>query len=295
MRKFCHLIGTLRGTLTNQILLKERICSIVNTIISRIKLSFSNTLLFQKVTGFLLVLFASINLQAQLDNIHYLPPMKDARPDIGNAVNRGNEVHLSTPITTPFDVEVYFGNSTTPDTILTGLSQTNPIVFDLFNPANNGSDGRVLLLNEQAGFVLDTAGMRFESSGDEFYLNYRIRSTNQSDFYTSKGQNALGTNFRWGGIPNQLSNADVNSSLGIYATENGTTVTIFGYDPATVFRQGINPAGITGASITITLDAGETYVLEAISSEGVGTVNRDGWLGATIISNNPIALSKPEK
>ena len=240
-----------------------------------------------RATVIFVLMCAGFWAQAQLDNVHYVPPMKQAVPSVGNAAERGNEIHLSTPVTTPFDVEVYYGNSTTPDTILTGLENSNPLVLELARPF----DGIVQLDDAQTGVVLDSAGIRFESSGSEFYVNYRIRSGNQADLYTAKGQNALGTNFRWGGIPNIGTNAAINSSLGIYAIEDGTTVIVSGYDTASVFRKELDPAGITDNVLTISLDAGESYVLEAITSEGSGSVNLDGWLGASIISDKPIALS----
>ena len=73
------------------------------------------------------------------------------------------------------------------------------------------------------------------------------------------------------------------------ATEDNTTVNIFGYDPACTFRQGTTEAGITADNLTITLNKGQSYVLEAPTNGN--TTNMAGWLGASITSDNPIAVS----
>ena len=171
--------------------------------------------------------------------------------------------------------------------------------MDLFNTDVTGDtvpegavDEIILLSEAQTGIVQTTSGMRFESSaGQQFYLNYRIASSNQTASLTAKGRNALGTVFKWGGIPNRsgVSTQAVSTSLGIYATQNGTIVSISDYDADSEFRLGSNISGITDDALTITLDAGETFVLEA--STGATAVNTDGWLGASITSNNPIAIS----
>ena len=103
-------------------------------------------------------------------------------------------------------------------------------------------------------------------------------------------ESALGTAFKWVGAPNRGSfTAAISTSLGVMATENNTTVNIFGYDPACTFRQGTTEAGITADSLTITLNKGQSYVLEAPTNGN--TANVAGWLGASITSDNPIAVS----
>ena len=73
------------------------------------------------------------------------------------------------------------------------------------------------------------------------------------------------------------------------ATEDGTTVTLSGYDPDCEFRLGNDRDGITADSYTITLEANESFVFEAYVGET--PANADGWLGADVISNKPIVIS----
>ncbi len=73
------------------------------------------------------------------------------------------------------------------------------------------------------------------------------------------------------------------------ATEDNTEITINGYDPACEFRLQNDIDGITANAIEITLNKGESYVVEAAKS--AATANIDGWIGASINSNKDIAIS----
>ncbi|ASO07436.1 cadherin domain-containing protein [Arenibacter algicola] len=235
--------------------------------------------------NFLLIyIFCSNFSFAQLSDLHYLPPLKQIS---SNTVVQYQALYLSTPETSAFNVQVYRGTSTTPLTTLT-ISNTNPAEYTL----PNGDNDITLVSNSNTGIVLSNSGLRFQSTdGQRFYVNYRGRSGSQAVSLTSKGRQALGTAFKWGGIPNQADGGSTNTSttLGIMATEDNTVIEIFGYDPATEFRLQNDPDGLTSDNIQITLNAGQSYVMEAIVSET--NANIDGWLGASITSNKKIVIS----
>jgi len=222
------------------------------------------------------------SLTAQLSDLHYLPPLKQRSGAFVQQL-----IYLSTPETTAFDVNVYRGTSTTPVTTLS-VSKT---LSATYNPGD-GDNNITLLTEANTGIVQSTAGLRFEApSGKKFYVNWRGKSVNQASSLTSKGRNALGTAFKWVGAPNKGTNYNIlNSSLGIIASEDNTTVNIFGYNPACTFRSGTNVNGITADDITITLNKGQSYVLEA-QLDASNSAQRDGWLGASITSNKNIAVS----
>lgn len=88
-----------------------------------------------------------------------------------------------------------------------------------------------------------------------------------------------------GGIPNRATQSSLTNTLGIMATQDGTTVTLSGYDPLCEFRLANDRDGITADTYTVNLDANETFVFEAYTGET--TANIDGWIGADVISNNP--------
>ncbi len=238
---------------------------------------------FKKVF-ILLVLFVSSSMYSQLSDLHYLPPLKQAN----TSAVREQVVYLSTPVTATFTVNVYQG--TNPVAIASlSLSNGTPVEYALANGFNEVS----IVSNANTGIVLDTAGLRFEApGGEEFYVNYRGSSNNQSTSLTSKGRAAMGRLFKWGGIPNNGSLIQINglsSTLGIMATQDNTIVDVFGYDPNCEFRAGNDVDGLTDDTYQIELDANESFVFEAVRS--ATTANEDGWLGATISSNNDIVIS----
>jgi len=240
-----------------------------------------------KIKYYITIIIAIFNLTivcGQLDSVHYFPPLKQAG---NNQAIQYQRIYFSTPETTSFSVEIYKGTSTTPLTTITGLSKSAPKTY---NPGNGDND-ITLVSNTNTGVILSNSGLRFEAlGGEKFYVNYRGRSASQAGSLTCKGQAALGTEFRWGGIPNKaVANGKLSNSLGIMATENNTQVVISGYDTNCEFRSGTDPDGITSDTITKTLNKGQTYVLEAIPSEN--TANNTGWIGASITANNPIAIS----
>ncbi|MDN3618494.1 IgGFc-binding protein [Polaribacter undariae] len=145
--------------------------------------------------------------------------------------------------------------------------------------------------NAHTGIVLSESGLRFKApGGQKFYVNYRGRSSSQAASITSKGKAALGKKFKWGGAPIEGSHSTMSATLGIMATEDGTTtVTISGYDPACRFRSPAAADGISSSTISITLNKGESYVLEA--AKDAAPANVVGWIGASIVSDKDIAIS----
>lgn len=220
---------------------------------------------------------------AQLSDLHYLPPLKQAGIAFANQA-----IYLSTPETTPFVVDIYQGTNPTKIASYT-ISKTASAMYTLAD----GDDNDITLLTpEKTGFVQSTAGLRFVSpTGKKFYVNWRGKSIAQASSLTSKGRAALGKSFKWGGLPNRGTGYGIlNASVGIMATTDNTTVRIFGYNTDCTFRLGTNPAGITDDALTITLNAGQTYVLEAPITVA-NSVNIDGWLGASITSNKDIVVN----
>ena len=236
-----------------------------------------------------LFLFMSIaltvqNTYAQLSDLHYLPPLKQGQ---NNAGIRQQAVYLSTPEPTPFTVNIYRGTNPTPIDSYT-ISNVNPEVY----PMSNGDNNIILVNNANTGVVLTNSGLRFEApSGNRFYVNYRGSSNAQSASLTSKGRQAMGTNFKWGGVPNRGNHPSKSNTLGIMATEDNTTIDLFGYDPGCEFRVGNDRAGITANTHQITLDANESFVYETYIGDSPTQAHEDGWIGASIVSDKDIVIS----
>ena len=229
-----------------------------------------------------LISVAVQNVSAQLSDLHYLPPLKQGR---NNQAIREQSIYLSTPETAAFNVEIYRGISATPLTTIT-LSNASPQEYAL----SNGDNEITLVSNNNTGVILSNSGLRLVAPGGErFYVNYRGRSNSQAASLTSKGRQAMGTEFRWGGRPNWTSHNTSSNTLGIMATQDNTTFTLSGYNPACEFRLQGNAGGLTDDTYTFTLDANESFVFEAYNTQV--SANNDGWLGARLISNNPIVIS----
>lgn len=184
-------------------------------------------------------------------------------------------------------VNAYRGTSTTPIATF-NISNTSPAVYTLANGDNNIT----LVTNANTGIVLTNAGLRFESpSGNKFYVNYRGYSSSQAASLTSKGRVAMGTNFKWGGVPNLGAHSSKSNTLGIMATEDNTTVQVYGYDPDCSFRLGGNAYGLTDDIYTITLDANESFVFENYVGNSPTDASREGWIGASVVSDKNIVIS----
>ncbi|WP_109299350.1 PKD-like domain-containing protein [Aquimarina sp. AU474] len=234
-------------------------------------------------TVFLITILSFFYGQAQLSNVHYLPPLKQGG---NNQAIRQQAFYLSTPETTAFDVNVFQGTNATAVATL-NISNTSPGKYNVADGDNNIT----LVTNTNTGVVLNNSGLRFESvGGEKFYVNYRGRSNSQATSLTSKGRQSIGTLFKWGGRPNYGNGQNsLNATLGIMATEDNTTINIFGYGTDCEFRlQGDND-GITDDTISVLLNKGQTYVLEAWRNATIANI--DCWLGATIQSNKKIAIS----
>ncbi|WP_405413867.1 gliding motility-associated C-terminal domain-containing protein [Maribacter sp. Asnod1-A12] len=239
----------------------------------------SKTLNIKNCITILFLFFTITGTFAQLSDIHYLPPLRQRATDMNFQA-----VYLSTPETTPFDVYIYEGTSNTPDIV--SVSNANPFVYAL----TDGNNNITMVEATNVGVVLSASGLRFEAPGGEkFYVNYRGRNGAQGASLTAKGRAAFGTHFKWGGVP-LIRNRNIhNATLGIMATEDNTTVTISDYDPNCEFRLQNDVFGLTDDIITVTLNKGQSYVVE---SRGAGVdANKDGWLGADILSDKDIVIS----
>lgn len=243
----------------------------------------STTTFIQIIFACLIILATGYKSTAQLDNIHYLPPIKSTIIN-GNSLGQ-SQVILSTPSAVTISVTVTTGNGVpivgSPFSVVNGSPSTITLAL-AFNALS--------LLDEETGIIQTDKGFILTST-DEFIVTYKAKSTNdiQTDVYTSKGQAALGTEFFWGGFPNTVAMNHKNAYLGIMATEDNTSITISGYDVNCVFRQGLVPNAITVNTILINLNAGESYVLECLSDQS--SANVCGFIGAQILSDKNIAVN----
>ncbi|WGH75481.1 DUF4347 domain-containing protein [Tenacibaculum tangerinum] len=212
----------------------------------------------------------------QLDNVHYLNP-------VYGPLTYKQYLYLSTPSLTNISVAVTDGAGNP----ITGspftISNSSPTYID-FGDGNTSLP--VSVSSAALGSPMTGVGL-IATSADLFYAEYRF--LNQSGIHhggslSSKGNYALGTNFRWASASNYVLNNNTNNMLSIFATENAD-ITITGIDPATEIT-GVTHSG----TITVSLNAGQSVIYN-IQTANNTAANREGMIGANISSTGKIAVA----
>lgn len=231
------------------------------------------------------------NLQqlcAQLDSIHFIPPMHSRDLD-----NVDQLLYLSTPETTPFPVIISFRHFNPATSAWAYIDST--VTISNGNPATIGigftNTSSVLAGVAELNQPLPERGIMVRGP-KKFYANLRVRQDAQAGGLTAKGRSGLGTTFR---VAHLVNSAGINRSnfIGIIATEDGTQVSISGYDPMIALQNagsGVNEVYTPGSSITFTLNAGESYVLSAYCRVEY-PANFNGLMGSLVTASKPIVVN----
>lgn len=220
---------------------------------------------------FLLIIctFLCLILNAQLDTEHWFAPMS------ASSLQGTPQcyLYLSTNETTPFSVQVSNNNAVF-STVQ--VSKGNPVQLTIPN--------NYMITSSLSGlFTQNSMGLHVKGN-KKFFANFRFSVPNQAEIITSKGLAGIGNTFFVGMAPVTYAKSHVNSTIGVTATEDNTTVTLSGYNPGVVFSD-----GIVTPSRTFTLNKGKSYIIEAQSD--LGPNNLKGLVGAKIVSNKPITVT----
>lgn len=213
--------------------------------------------------------FFCLLVNAQLDTEHWFAPMSASNLQ---GTPKGY-LYLSTNETTPFTVDIFNNN-----TLVTSvqLSKGSPVQQVISND---------MMIASTASKLFKPVPMGLHVKGSKkFFASYRFAVQDQAEFITSKGLAGIGKTFFVGMAPNTTAKPYVNSTIGITATEDHTTVTLSGYNPKVVFSD-----LVSAPSRTITINKGQSYIFEARSD--LNTNNLKGLVGAKIVSNNPISVT----
>ena len=227
----------------------------------------------QKCYAFIVLslLLFSGRISAQMDTEHWFAPMKS---NYGAKINY-QAVYLSTGETNPFDVKIYSGEQ------LLGTVQIKkgtPAIFEI--PRQN-----IITENDaQCMTVLPQMGLHLVGA-KKYFATLRFSVPNHAEIVTSKGKAALGQEFYLGmPLVNTIGNAKSNYTASVTATENGTSVTLSGYNSLLKFTNDntIIP------SKTITLNKGESYLFETDEGTNPGL---EGLIGAKLTADKPVTVS----
>lgn len=213
--------------------------------------------------------FLCLIVNAQLDTDHWFAPMS-ARAGTSNLQSF---LYLSTNETTPFAVQIYNNNTL-----------YNTVMVSKGSPAQVSIPQSFLLATNQADLLTPVPMGMYVKGAKKFFANYRFSVTNHAEIITSKGLAGLGTTFYAAMAPLTAGESYINSTIGVTATEDNTTVVVSGYNPAVVFAD-----GTSSATKTFTLNRGQSYILDAVSIDDAA--NYDGLIGAKIVATKPISVT----
>ncbi|MGC4130278.1 MAG: T9SS type B sorting domain-containing protein [Bergeyella sp.] len=224
----------------------------------------------KKVYFFFLVII-SVFCSAQMDTEHWFAPMGCNYPSTKNF----QALYLSTGETTAFKVKIYNGSTELSEV---EISKGNPVTYTI---------PRELIITEEDGDRMTVLTKGLHLVGEKkFFANLRFAVENHAEIVTSKGRAGLGQTF-FLGMPSVIpgsSGAISNHTISVIATENGTNITLSGYDPSLVFTNDSN----LSAEKTVTLNKGESYIFEV--NNDVQNLQQ-GLIGAKIESDKPISVS----
>lgn len=219
---------------------------------------------------------------AQLDTIHWIPPFH-ART---TGATLSEFLYLATPEVNPVQYTIMDGAGAV---LQAGVvSNSSPVSYSLGNAIPN----KVMVTMDELNQPLDGRGLMVVAT-DSIYANLRHRSLNpsngqlgQAGSLTAKGLSAVGTEFRIGGLPNECCSTLRSSFFSIMALMDNTTFTVTGLSPGMTFAG--NPVLTPPTTLNYTLNAGQTIVFSTYDD---AAPNGDGFLGAHLVSNNPIVLN----
>ncbi|RZT96926.1 gliding motility-associated-like protein [Ancylomarina subtilis] len=263
-----------------------------------------STLLFKLFTFFVLSLFAP-KVFAQLDYIHYVPPLyngSNTNKDIGR-----NVVVITTDSRELIDVWIYKGDNNLLAQIQVSRFEPYRYVFETSRADNYGeiysypTDYEfpigVVGANE-LNTVLDDAGLKFISYDAPIYVNMRHITQDQGGSLTTKGRFAMGKEFRTGHVYTANVGATFRRAhfFSVMATEDNTTVkfTDIKTEVLTQLIAGsLEPLAISALdTITVLLQKGQSYVIGIDHDiKGFGTGNMNALNGTHILSDKDIVVN----
>ena len=212
-------------------------------------------------------------LSAQLDTIHWIPPM------YGGQVTGEQFIDLTTPEIAPFQVTIRDGAGSLVQLIT--VSNAQPFRYKLSDTYSQVAIADILLQQ-----VLPSSGLVL-SAPKPFQVGFRAfdETTQNACYLTCRGRESLGKTFRIGHIwqrPDKT--GERNNFAGVMATENNTEITLSGFDQTAPEFSG-------SSSITVTLQRGESIVF----AHKVGSIIND-WpynalMGALLEASKPVIVN----
>ncbi|WP_421920922.1 hypothetical protein [Marinifilum sp.] len=188
-----------------------------------------STLTFHPTLIVLLLLVSNLS-KAQVDKLHYIPPMCSFTKD--KAKVDDHRMVLTTTETEAFDVTIRNNNGTFVKTV--SLSSSTPqtinlnysaYLSDTDNTPGSIIESQGIIGTEDLNKVLDTEGL-IVSGSKKFFVSIQNKSNAQGDLLTSKGTTGFGTDFYSGHMYSSAGGFDKHNGhfISAMATENNTNI-----------------------------------------------------------------------
>jgi gliding motility-associated-like protein len=230
----------------------------------------------------LLVLFIlfSISCFSQFSKTHYIPPLTCSTNLAGD-----HYLYISTPSASDVNFKIMANGGS----IITGVvKKDSPYIYFI----GQGQNTRLFTPKASLG-IITNKGFVIEAE-DLIYVSVRVNagfasqnnSYNHAGGLVSKGNSALGKNFRLGAMLNPVFDSSVLNFASILSTENGTKITISNIETGTRLANGT----IISGPIEITLNKNESYIL-ALENYNNTVSNSSKMIGALVESDKPIVVN----
>ncbi|MDD2673382.1 MAG: T9SS type B sorting domain-containing protein [Flavobacterium sp.] len=233
----------------------------------------------KKTLLFLFILF-SISCFSQFSKTHYIPPLT-----CSNNLAGDQYLYISTPSTNNVNFKIIASGGNT----ITGVvTNTNPYIYfigqgqntQLFTPKTN------IGIVTNKGFIVEAEDLIYVSIRVNAGFSAQNNSYNHAGGLVSKGNSALGKEFRLGAMLNPLYDPSLLNFASILSTENNTKVTISNIPIGSVLSDGT----IVNGPLIVTLGKNESYVL-ALENYNTTVSNSSKMIGALVESDKPVVVN----
>ncbi|MFE3847524.1 T9SS type B sorting domain-containing protein [Flavobacterium sp. LB3P45] len=229
-----------------------------------------------KKTLLILFIFLSISCFAQFSKTHYIPPLTSGTSSA--VAPQDHYLYISTPSLLDVKVKVIeIGKNV----YTRSINKNNPWIYSI----GSGNDTQIFTPNTTIG-KLNNKGYIVEAE-DLIYTSLRTNAGSyaQAGGLVSKGNSALGKEFRIGAMLNKYNTTGLMNFASILAVENGTNITISNIPNGTVLTDGTQFTG----PLSFTLNKNESYVL-AMENNG-SNFNSTNIIGSLINSDKDIVVN----
>ncbi|WP_441764045.1 T9SS type B sorting domain-containing protein [Flavobacterium sp. W21_SRS_FM7] len=233
-----------------------------------------------KKTILLFFIFMSINCLAQFSKTHYIPPIA-----VQNNLVEDQYLYISTPNSNNVNFKIIENGGN----IITGsVSKNSPSTY----PIGSGNTTQLITPKTLIGKI-SNKGYIIEAE-DLIYVSVRVNASrnpngsyNHAGGLVSKGNSALGKEFRLGAMLNPNYDTTILNFASILATENGTNVTISNIPAGTILSDGT----VTNGPINVVLNKNESYVLALENIDNAIISNSSKMIGALVVSDKPVVVN----